>query len=137
MLLTRLCNVIVKTHCKTLNSSSPLGKTMIVGRKNFAGVSTPAARAYAEIINKHICDLDPLYVMHGVITEFTDGRCTVHVRTHDNSEHINAEVNPAGELSYLESRIFDDDGYSAKVENMGETKSGLWTTLRMLQANNA
>lgn len=106
---------------------------MIVGHKNYAGVSTPAARAYAEVITKHICDLDPVLVMHGVITEFGDGRCSVHVRKCDNSEHINAEVNLAGELTYLESRIFNDDGYTSKVENMKESKSGLWTTLRMLQ----
>lgn len=109
---------------------------MIVGHKNYGGISTPAARAYAEIVNNHVCDLDPVYVMHGVITEYTDGRCSVLVRSHDNSEHITAEINPAGELTDLESRVFDEDGYTSRVVNMKDVKSGLWTTLRMLQANN-
>lgn len=106
---------------------------MIVGHKTYAGISSTAARSRAEQIIKFMSDLDTV-TEPGAITEHSDGSATTHVIALEGLEVISADVNSAGEIVALDSRIYNVDGDMVQHTDMKDAKSGLWTSLRMIEA---
>lgn len=102
---------------------------MIVGHKNYAGVSTAVSRACAEEVMSHLTDLDSVYVCHGEITEYYDGTTGVFVRNQYNHNQIIAVLDAAGNITELYQRRFDEDGYAEEKIDMLKTKSDVWAAL--------